>query len=294
VSAALLSRRRRLGGFTLLEVMIAVVILAVGLSSLFTSEAGAIRIAQRARTTTVATLLARCKMGELEEKILKEGWPGDLLEGHDECCEEGPHDGFGCDWKVERIKMPDLEQEDALDKDDNKDLASLGKKKKGSGNDGILDQLAGLSKQEPGERLTGISDMFSNSGVELTEDGKKKPRDEKNPTGKDKEVDDPFAEAAAQDPMESMVMSFAFPVLKPVIEEGVRRASVTVNWKEGQREQVFEVVQFIVSEQQIILPDLDDDDGGVPSTGSATPSTGAGTTTTPSTGTTTPSTGATK
>ena len=55
-------------GFTLIEVMVAVVILAVGMASLFTSEAGAVRIAQRARTTTIATLLARCKMGEIEER----------------------------------------------------------------------------------------------------------------------------------------------------------------------------------------------------------------------------------
>ncbi|HEY6878813.1 MAG TPA: prepilin-type N-terminal cleavage/methylation domain-containing protein, partial [Polyangiales bacterium] len=61
-------------GFTILEVMIAVVILAIGLGALFASEAGAIRMAQKARTSTIATLLARCKMAEIEEQIAKSGW----------------------------------------------------------------------------------------------------------------------------------------------------------------------------------------------------------------------------
>ena len=92
-------------GFTLIEVMIAVVILAVGLSSLFTSEAGAVRIAQRARNTTVATLLARCKMAEIEERIGKEGWPGEQIDGRDECCDEAEHEGFrerGLDQLLQR------------------------------------------------------------------------------------------------------------------------------------------------------------------------------------------------
>ncbi|HEY6882223.1 MAG TPA: hypothetical protein VI299_29535, partial [Polyangiales bacterium] len=51
--------------------------------------------------------------------------------------------------------------------------------------------------------------------------------------------------------------------MKPVIEEGVRRAEVVVKWKEGNRDMTFDIVQYLVTENQIILPDLDDDDGGV-------------------------------
>ena len=41
--------------------------------------------------------------------------------------------------------------------------------------------------------------------------------------------------------------------MKPVIEEGVRRATVTVSWKEGDAEQNFDVVQFLVNELQPAL-----------------------------------------
>lgn len=42
-------------------------------------------------------------------------------------------------------------------------------------------------------------------------------------------------------------MNLAFPVLKPQIEEQVRRATVTVKWQEGDREKSFDVVHFLVS-----------------------------------------------
>lgn len=261
--AALLRRvkKKLQAGFTLLEVMIAVVILAVGLASLFTSEAGAVRIAQRARTTTIATLLARCKMAEVEEKVLKEGWPGELIEGRDECCEEGAQAGFNCEWKVERIKLPD-QDEDAGAGD-----SKSGAGGKGPNSGGMLDTLAGMSKQEPGARLSGITDILSGGGTNKLTDSEQREEDErdaKNPKDKDKKKKD-GDNGSQLDPMASMVMGMALPILKPVIEEGVRRASVLVKWKEGQREQEFEVVQFMVTEQQIILPDLDDDgDGGIP------------------------------
>ena len=44
-----------------------------------------------------------------------------------------------------------------------------------------------------------------------------------------------------------MAMNLAFPVLKPQIEEQVRRATVTVKWQEGDREKSFDVVHFLVS-----------------------------------------------
>lgn len=276
-------KKKLQAGFTLLEVMIAVVILAVGLASLFTSEAGAVRIAQRARTTTIATLLARCKMAEVEEKVLKEGWPGELIEGRDECCEEGAQAGFACEWKVERIKMPDQDEDAGTEPADSKS-DTKGKPQKG---DGMLDTLAQMSKQEPGERLSGITDFLSGGGSKLT-DSEQRDEDErnaKNPLGKDRKKDSD--NGSQLDPMASMVMGLALPVLKPVIEEGVRRASVIVKWKEGQKEQVFEVVQYMVTEQQIILPDLDDDgDGGIPSAAPTTTPATSPTTTPAATSTT--------
>ena len=62
-------------GFTLLEVMIAVAILGLSLTAIFSSEVGAANVAQRARRQNIAATLARCKMGEIDEVIAIEG-PG--------------------------------------------------------------------------------------------------------------------------------------------------------------------------------------------------------------------------
>ena len=264
----MLSRSARKLGFTLLEVMIAVVILAVGLSSLFTSEAGAVRIAQRARTTTIATLLARCKMAEIEERVAKEGWPAELIEDRDDCCTDGEHDGYTCEWKVERIKLPDVEDEEKEGDDDDEESEGGDDKKESGGGGGVLDQLADLSKQDPQERMEAVTGLLSG-------DSENSLRPEKGEKGEDDE--DEEESGSELDPISSMVMEMAFPVMKPIIEEGVRRASVNVKWKEGGREMNLEVVQFMVTEQQIVMPEDDEGDGGTPpATPGTTPGAGAG------------------
>jgi hypothetical protein len=83
------------------------------------------------------------------------------------------------------------------------------------------------------------------------------------------------------DPIASMVMSFAFPIMKPIIEEQVRRVTITVMWKEGDREQSFDVVQFLVNELPYLQPVSDEDDvtpAGTPGApGTPTPATGGNT-----------------
>lgn len=54
------------GGFTLLEVMIAMAILAIALVAVFSSQAQSISMVGDARLTTTAALLAQAKMAEYE------------------------------------------------------------------------------------------------------------------------------------------------------------------------------------------------------------------------------------
>lgn len=243
---------RTRSGFTLIEVMIAVVILAVGLSSLFTSEAGAVKIAQRARGTTIATLLARCKMGEVEEKISKEGWPADGFDGRDECCEDAEQEGFKCEWKVERVTLPETNVEDGpkVGGSDAKEAAKAA----------VLGKAGGDAKDAPGEPIKPAGPLSTLENIT------------KSDGGLGEILTPPTPGEGESDPMAAMAMELALPVMKPVIEEGVRRATVTVIWKEGSREQTFDVVQYLVNE----LPALPDEnttqgllgtgasDGGVP------------------------------
>jgi general secretion pathway protein I len=256
-------------GFTLIEVMVAVVILAVGLSALFTSEAGAVRIAQRARTTTIATLLARCKMGEVEERVAKEGFPAERIDGRDECCQGGEHDGFRCDWKVERIVLPEIGG------DTGGTGGTGGGAKLPGGLTGGRDEKSTLT---PGAAPAGSSSMPSAlSG--LGGDGGTSAEG-----GILGSVVSSLGESGGggSDPLTAMVMELTFPVMKPVIEEGVRRATVTVSWKEGDSEQTFDVVQYLVNE----MPALPSESQVEAMQGAATG--GGGSTTPPASPLTTP------
>lgn len=57
---------RKTGGFTLLEVMIAMAILAIALVVVFQSQSQSISMASESRFVTTASLLAQSKMSEME------------------------------------------------------------------------------------------------------------------------------------------------------------------------------------------------------------------------------------
>ncbi|MBN4049480.1 prepilin-type N-terminal cleavage/methylation domain-containing protein [bacterium AH-315-N03] len=215
-------KRPVLGGFTLLEVMVAVAILGISMVAIFGSQAGAIRAGARARHITTATLLARCKMGEIEELLATEGFPVIGEEGEDECCEGGEQEGFTCDWSIERVELPD-----------SVDL----------GEEGDGDPLG----------LGGSHSADSASGMDL----------ENALTG-----------AAGGDMIGNYAVQYAWPVLRPQIEDQVRRVTVTVKWGEGSSERSFDVSQYVVAEQGSEGPDLS---GGAAAPGTGAPATGGST-----------------
>lgn len=78
------SRSSRNMGFTLLEVVIALGILAMSLSVLLQSQASSVNSAGRSRDLTVAALLARSKMVDIEAGLIEEGFVvGDIEEEGD-------------------------------------------------------------------------------------------------------------------------------------------------------------------------------------------------------------------
>lgn len=190
-------------GFTLLEVMIAVAILGISLTAIFSSEVGAANVAARARRQNVAATLARCKMGEIEELIAVEGLPALEKKDTDSCCEHAPVEGFECDWIVDRIILPEFgvggeDGEDGEDDDGNNPNAIL--------NDAV-DEVT--DQGGPTEQV--IAGQAGNLAM--------------------------------------LALQIGFPILKPFLEEQVRRATVTVRWTEGSKERGFDVTQYLVSEQ---------------------------------------------
>jgi general secretion pathway protein I len=190
-------------GFTLLEVMIAVAILGLALTAIFSSEVGAANVAQRARRQSVAATLARCKMGEIEQVIAIEGLPVLEKKDTDNCCEHAPVEGFECDWIVERIILPEFGAQDDEEEEANED-----------------------PRGRSNRRLTETLDEINGQG------------------GTPEEV---IAGQAGN--LAILALQLGFPILKPFIEEQVRRATVTVHWQEGPDERGFDVVQYLVAEQ---------------------------------------------
>ena len=198
-------------GFTLLEVMIAVAILGLSLTAIFSSEVGAANVAARARRQNVAATLARCKMGEIEQVIAIEGLPAIEKKDTDGCCEHAPVEGFECDWLVERIILPELGAQGSEEGDEDTD---------DSPTQVLNDTLDEVQSEETTQQM-----LAGESGN-----------------------------------LAMLALQLGFPILKPFLEEQVRRATVAVRWKEGPKERGFDVIQFIVSEQPAPVDDAAADD----------------------------------
>src|ERR1035441_2710689 len=98
-------KRRR--GFSLLEVLMAVALFGAVVTIILSAQAGLIASDRTATNMSQAIELGRCRMSELEEKQLKLGFPE--IEDKDTspiCCNEKDNPGFSCEWKVERVLLP--------------------------------------------------------------------------------------------------------------------------------------------------------------------------------------------
>ena len=189
-------------GFTLLEVMIAIAILGLSLTAIFSSEVGAANVAARARRQNVASTLARCKMGEIEEIIAIEGLPALEKKDTDACCEHAPVEGFECEWIVERIILPEF----------------------GAGDED--------SEDEDGEQDNNPREILDEAVDEVTDEGTTEQ-----------------ALAGQSGNLAMLALQIGFPILKPFLEEQVRRATVSVRWTEGSKQRGFDVTQYLVSDQ---------------------------------------------
>ena len=101
-------RSSNASGFTLLEVLVAVAILAISLTSLLTSQMNALRATRYAQQVTAAAFLADYQLIEIEWKIKQEenGWGDNDKEYEGDFSEQGwPDITYKC--LVDMIEMPD-------------------------------------------------------------------------------------------------------------------------------------------------------------------------------------------
>jgi len=97
-------------GFTLLEVMVALAILATTLVVLLQIITNNVRATNHAKMTTAATLLARSKMTDIEDSILENGFSTDN-ESDKGTFRDQNFPSFRWESTIERIELPtDLKQ----------------------------------------------------------------------------------------------------------------------------------------------------------------------------------------
>jgi len=99
--------------FTLVEVLLAVLILGLFFSVAFTEQAQSVVLESRARLEVAAAAQVRCRMSEIELQLVKDGYPASDESDSGVCCEAFEDERFECSWTIEAIELPsvaDLEQ----------------------------------------------------------------------------------------------------------------------------------------------------------------------------------------
>jgi general secretion pathway protein I len=98
-------------GFTLLEVMIALALLGLGMVVLIKSAASNIFSTEDARMMGIATDLARGKMYDIEEILLKDGFTEtSQSQESEECFKDEGWENICYSYKVEEPKLPSIDQ----------------------------------------------------------------------------------------------------------------------------------------------------------------------------------------
>lgn len=206
----------RARGFSLLEVMVAVAILGLTLTVILSAQGNISAKNQQATNMAFAGSLARCKMTEVEEKLLKMGYPEiDQIDTAVSCCEDFDREGFTCDTRVEKIELPQLENTSG-------DGGSLFGAPASSSNplSGVLNNPAG----------TGQLNLSMEAGAEG--------------------IQQLAGQMGGAEGMMSTVMGIVYPSLKPMMEASVRRVSVTVHWKEGPNIRELPIIQYVTNPQR--------------------------------------------
>ncbi len=106
-----MTRRKVQAGFTLLEVMIAVAILAVSLMALSLTMIRSVRASQHARLMTQATFLCRLKFGDLENGFVVDGFLDDAgtVEKKGEF-EDTLFKNFRWAYTIQKIELPSADK----------------------------------------------------------------------------------------------------------------------------------------------------------------------------------------
>lgn len=178
--------RRYKPGFTIIEIMVAILLLSASLVAIFGAQFAAVSSTNFARNITQATQLGRCKMSELEILFVQDGFQEGDIDESGECCEflEGEQKTeFSCSWEIKTIVFPDMSE--MMSEDDS--------------DEGMLDD---------GDS----SDMMADMGMGA--------------------------------------VGALLPMFTEILQQAIRRVTVTVEWPQGNQTKSFELIQYVVHPTQ--------------------------------------------
>ena len=240
----------RARGFSLLEVMVAIAILGLALTVILSAQGGLAASNRSAANLGQAVTLGRCKMTEIEEKMLKFGYPlVDQIDQEVPCCEDEVRESFICDTRIDRIEMPNFQSGNSL------------------GDGGALIMPGASSTSNP---LAALANPAGSAGLNLDIDAGGGLQGLAGSLTSQLGLGGPGGTGGAGAAgLLGMVMGIVYPVMKPMYEASIRRVTVTVKWREGPNAREMALVQYITNPQMggfaanALLPD-----GGVMDFGS--------------------------
>ncbi len=200
--------KNRNRGFTLLETVVALAILALALMAIFDMNSGAVANHVYTKHLTVASLLARSKMTDLEQKLYDEGFSTDDDEESGDFSTEG---WPGFKWRA-KIIAP---------------------KTDGVSPDQLIGAIFNLPIGEMGGDLGGLSSLFGDAGGKGGKDGKS------GSSG-------PVPAGGGLGGMAGMAQPM-FKQMIDQLTQAVREVHLTVTWKEGKLVESMDVVTHVVS-----------------------------------------------
>jgi general secretion pathway protein I len=215
-------------GFTLLEVMVAVAILGLSLTVILSAQAGLYSGGAYAQHTSVAIGLARCRMTEIEERLAKLGYPEVDTNDDGACCEDDTRQDMRCSWKIERVELPQAKPPD-LSPASSSGALSLGSSGFGAPPGGAAPGGA----PGAGGPLGALAQLATNPGSLSADAGV---------AGIASTLSQSMGGAGG---IESMAMTFVYPMLKPMLEASIRKLTVKVSWHEGTQNRDITIMQYV-------------------------------------------------
>ena len=224
----------------------AVAILGGALTAILSAQASIAASNKIGNNLGVALSLGRCRMTEVEDKLLKYGYP-DIEDIQTElaCCDDKDVPGFTCESRVDRVLMPNPPSMMNTSVDGGLSLSG------GSPSAMLSGGFAGASPSALTGALGGLGGLSGLSGMSLG-------------VGLDAGFGTLNLEAGVQaigsslttqmggggvgtQGLLSMVMGFVYPFLKPMMEASIRKLTVVVRWKEGSKTKELQLLQYVTN-----------------------------------------------